>query len=159
MEGSSSGPRNVFFAMSELELPPPSTAWQERLIDAALAARDLAYVPYSNFRVGAAILTQGQQMYVGANIENASYGLTMCAERVAMSTAVMHDDAELIALTVASPGGCSPCGACRQFLFEFSRHAWIYLVDSESRKLCGRHRLHDLLPFGFCGDVLPPPGR
>ena len=93
----------------------------EKLIGAATAAREKAYAPYSNFRVGAAILTKEGRYYTGCNIENASYGLTCCAERVALFKAVSNRERtfEAIAVTAGTSEFCSPCGACRQVLAEF----------------------------------------
>ena len=87
---------------------------------AALDARDRAYAPYSRYRVGAAILSEDGRVYAGANIENASYGLCLCAERVAVAAAVMDGRTRFAALVVATEGPrvAAPCGACRQVLVE-----------------------------------------
>ena len=91
------------------------------LVEAALAARSLAYAPYSKFLVGAAVLTESGAIYAGCNVENASYGLTICAERVALCSAVAAGHRTLAAMAVATSGGGTPCGACRQFAAEFAR--------------------------------------
>lgn len=91
------------------------------LIEKAKEARKNAYAPYSNFQVGAAVLTKNKQVYHGCNIENASYGLTNCAERTAIFKAVSEGDKEIEAIVVIgdTDGPISPCGACRQVMAEF----------------------------------------
>ena len=104
-----------------------STAERSQLLDAARQAVSRAYAPYSHFRVGAAVLTAAGNIYTGVNVENASYGLTICAERSAIFTAVAREGPgmRLKAMAVASehPGPCPPCGACRQVIFEFGPEA------------------------------------
>jgi len=98
-----------------------NTIYQE-LIAAAKQARKKAYVPYSNFAVGAAILTEDDQIYTGCNVENASYGLSNCAERTAIFKAISErGEIKLKAIAVVgdTEGPCSPCGACRQVISEF----------------------------------------
>ncbi|HYM69386.1 MAG TPA: cytidine deaminase, partial [bacterium] len=90
-----------------------------RLVRAAVAARRRAYAPYSRFSVGAAVLSAGGAIYTGCNVEDASYGLTVCAERVAIHTAVAAGRRRLRAVAVAGAFGISPCGACRQVMDEF----------------------------------------
>ncbi len=102
---------------------------QQQLIDAALAARKKAYAPYSKFLVGAAVLTDDGAVFTGANVENASYGLTICAERVAAAAAIAAGHRKLTAVVVATAGGASPCGACRQFLAEFGGAMDVVLID------------------------------
>lgn len=100
---------------------------QGRLVDAAREAVCRAYAPYSRLQVGAAVLTAKGHVYTGVNVENASYGLTVCAERAAIFTAVAQEGPEmrLQALAVVSDaaGACPPCGACRQVIFEFGPDA------------------------------------
>jgi cytidine deaminase len=93
----------------------------ERMLAEARAAADLAYVPYSHFPVGACVLTESGELVRGANIENASYGLTTCAERVAVHTATANGARTIMAVAVTAPRAAkaSPCGACRQVLNEF----------------------------------------
>lgn len=101
------------------------------LVDAARTARRNAYAPYSKFQVGAAVLTESGEIFAGCNVENASYGLTICAERVAAAAAVAAGHVKLAAVAVVTPGGHAPCGACRQFLAEFGPRMPVLLVDDE----------------------------
>lgn len=127
------------------------------LEDRAKAAQQRAYAPYSKFRVGAALRVNGQ-IFEGANIENASYSLCICAERTAMVTAAAagaRDLEEVAVCTDASPPS-SPCGACRQFLYEFARDPTAVTVTAVNNK--GERRswtLAELLPAGFSGRELP----
>ncbi len=127
------------------------------LVSLATEAQETAYAPYSKFHVGAAIRASGQN-YSGANVENASYGLSMCAERTALFTAVRagsQDLEEVVVITDASPPS-SPCGACRQVLFEFAKDANAVVVTAVNPQ--GEQRqwtLAQLLPDGFKGDELP----
>jgi cytidine deaminase len=122
---------------------------RQELIAAALEAQKRFYAPYSNFPVGAAIRTASGKIYQGCNVENASYGLTICAERVAATSAVAAGDKEFVAVAVVSKGGVSPCGACRQFLAEFNPSVEIVMIDSQ--KPCEIHEasLAQLLPGRF----------
>src|SRR6187399_2220993 len=103
---------------------------QTELIQSALDAQRRAYCVYSNFPVGAALRTASGRIYQGVNVENASFGLTICAERVAASAAVAGGEKEFKAIAVVSRTGVSPCGACRQFLAEFAPKLEIVMVDS-----------------------------
>jgi cytidine deaminase len=127
----------------------------ESLRQAAREAAKRAYCPYSNFHVGAAILAGGQ-IFSGANVENASYGLTTCAERTAAFAAVLagHRRFEAIAVSCvdvseeaaeAHPEMLMPCGACRQLLAEFADPETLVIVDR-----AGEYRLRELLPMAFC---------
>ncbi len=104
-----------------------SPAQQEELLSAARAAFRNAHAPYSNFKVGAAILTERGTMYHGCNVENASYGLTICAERNAIFAAVAAEGSGMrikaVAVATERDGPCAPCGACRQVIFEFGPDA------------------------------------
>ena len=124
---------------------------QDELIQAAFEAQRQAYAPYSNFPVGAAIRTAGGRIYQGCNVENASFGLTNCAERVAAGTAVAAGDREFTGVAVVSRGGVSPCGACRQFLAEFSPNVEIVMVDSLKPDVIHEATLAQLLPGRFEG--------
>ena len=124
---------------------------RDELIRAALEAQQRAFCPYSNFAVGAAIRTASGTIYQGVNVENASFGLTLCAERVAASTAVAAGDRDFSAIAVATPGGVSPCGACRQFLAEFNPDLPVLMVDSLRPGEIRQTTLDVLLPGRFEG--------
>ena len=119
------------------------------LVDSALAARLRAYAPYSNFLVGAAILTDDGQIIEGCNVENASYGLAICAERSAVSNAIVKGQRTWRAIAVASRGAVTPCGACRQVLHEFGEKLEVILVDAESCEIRARWTTQSLLPGAF----------
>jgi cytidine deaminase len=122
---------------------------RDELIRMALDAQQRAYVPYSNFPVGAALRAASGKVYQGANVENASYGLTICAERVAASAAVAAGDRDFTAIAIVSRGGATPCGACRQFLAEFNPTLRVIMVDSEHQDHGFQATLDDLLPNRF----------
>ena len=111
---------------------------------------DRAYAPYSNFRVGCAVLTESGKVYTGSNVENASYGLTICAERSAISAAVSAEGPamRLRAVVVLNAQGapCSPCGACRQVIFEFGQQATVIYQGSTD---LAEATAEQLLPAGF----------
>ena len=119
------------------------------LVVAALAARERSYSPYSKFAVGAALLTTAGEVFTGCNVENCSYGLTICAERTAACTAVAAGRREFTALALALSGGGTPCGACRQFLAEFSPNLPIYIVDADAPGKVLETSLDVLLPGRF----------
>jgi len=124
----------------------------EELIARAALAQEYAYAPYSSYRVGAALLTGSGRMYLGANVENAVYPLTMCAERVAVFKAISEGEMEFEALAVVTSNGGSPCGACRQVLREFAPDLPIYIADAE-----GNYRetsVAELLPDSFGPEFL-----
>jgi len=130
-------------------------ALREKLCRKSVAAIQHAYCPYSRFSVGAAVLTVDDRIFCGANVENASYGLTICAERVAAVAAVNAGHLRFQAVAVTSPGGHSPCGACRQFLAEFDDQTVILLIDSDRPDVVRETTLDDLLPDRFTSDDLP----
>lgn len=119
-----------------------------RLLRAARAAAKNAYVPFSKFKVGAAVLTANGRLFSGCNVENSSYGLTICAERVAVFKAVSASQRRILALLVYADTGklTPPCGACLQVLNEFSEDAQIVLSNGSSARA---YRLRELLPLGF----------
>ena len=119
------------------------------LIDAALRAQQRAYARYSRFQVGAALLAANGEVFAGCNVENASYGLTNCAERTALFSAVAAGQQQFLMLAIAAPGGASPCGACRQVLVEFAPELFILLVDSNDLSKIVEANLRDLLPGAF----------
>ena len=120
----------------------------QELIDLANEAKKHSYCPYSKFSVGVALLTKSGKVYLGANIENSSYGATICAERVACVKAIYDGEKELsaIALACSEDVVCYPCGICRQFLSEFGN---IDVVLSKNGMLVDVVKLFDLLPHPF----------
>ena len=122
---------------------------QKQLLEAALGMRQQAYAPYSKFLVGAAVLTEDGTIFTGANVENASYGLTLCAERVAAAAAVAAGHRKITAVAVATTGGAGPCGACRQFLAEFGGSMDVLRVDADRPENVKQMSLADLLPEQF----------
>jgi homotetrameric cytidine deaminase len=130
-------------ALSEVEM--------EALQAAAEAAAERAYAPYSKFRVGAALRLRGGEMVTGANVENASYGLTICAERSAVCTMVAQYGPQAridaVCVTNLNDAASSPCGACRQVLAEFmDPDAWVIFPTADGREM---RRMRELLPYGF----------
>lgn len=120
---------------------------REGLIQQAIAARDLAYAPYSGYRVGAALLSESGRVYTGCNVENAVYPLCTCAERAAVVKAVSEGEREFVALAVATENGGSPCGSCRQTLREFGECIVVLIAD-----VTGSYRettVAELLPASF----------
>ncbi|HSY20587.1 MAG TPA: cytidine deaminase [Polyangiaceae bacterium] len=125
-----------------------------RLVEAAMGVRSHAHAPYSNYNVGAAILTRGGELYAGCNVENATYGATLCAERSAIAAMVAAGDKDPIACAVvtAGPKAGAPCGICRQVLAEFARDMAIVLVAVDAKGRIARRkrtRLAVLLPQAF----------
>ena len=121
---------------------------RRQLVETAIAAAEHAYVPYSGFPVGAALLTAAGRVYGGCNVENAAYPTTLCAERTALVKAVSEGERDFRAIAVATRSGGSPCGSCRQMLFEFSpdMRVLVATLDGEIRYEVA---LRDLLPRGF----------
>jgi cytidine deaminase len=121
-----------------------------RLLRAALKVVKHAHAPYSSFRVGAALLTTRGKIFVGCNVENASYGMTNCAERTAIFSAVaeLGPKFEIRAIAVVNDQGvpCSPCGACRQVIYEFGPDATVLF---QSQKAWKKSHITELLPEGF----------
>ena len=123
---------------------------REQLLQSARAAMQHAYAPYSHFRVGAALLTSKEEVFSGCNVENASYGLSNCAERTAIFSAVAQSGPGLIikAVAVVNDQGvpCSPCGACRQVIYEFGPEAMVIFQSANGWK---DSPITELLPEGF----------
>jgi cytidine deaminase len=121
------------------------------LIRAAAKARQRAVAPYSNFKVGAALLTRKGEVVTGANVESASYGLTCCAERVALFSALTSGRKDFVAVAVVAraPGGAMPCGACRQLLAEYAPRARVFVADSRALNRVREFPVTDLLPGAF----------
>ena len=120
---------------------------REELIRQAIAARERAYAPYSDYRVGAALLGKSGRVYTGCNVENAVYPLVTCAERTAVVKAVSEGEREFVALAVATEDGGSPCGSCRQTLREFGEDIVVLITDV--RGACRETTVAELLPGSF----------
>ena len=130
---------------------------KKELIKKAEEARKLSYSPYSNFAVGAALLTKSGEVYLGANIENSSYPLCMCAERNAIYNAMLHrikkEDIIMLALSADTDKPCSPCGACRQVISELLMPDTL-IIMSNLKGETKETNPKELLPFAFSGDDL-----
>ncbi|HNW95357.1 MAG TPA: cytidine deaminase [Anaerolineaceae bacterium] len=129
---------------------------KENLIRRAKEARELAYAPYSRYRVGAAVLSADGQVFTGSNIENAAYPSSLCAERVAIFKAVSEGHRKLEAVAVVTKNGGSPCGGCRQVMREFGGTQMLVLIADESGTLLAEFTLDALLPRSFGPDELVP---
>lgn len=119
----------------------------ENLIAEAMKAREKAHAPYSRFAVGAALLAKSGRIYTGCNVENASYGLSTCAERVAVFKAVSEGERDFEAIAIVTEKGVTPCGACRQVMMEFGDDVQVIVADE-----AGGYRvftLQELLPEAF----------
>lgn len=129
-------------------------AGADTLVDAARAARERAVAPYSRFKVGAALETADGTIVTGCNVENATYGLTVCAERVAVLKAVSdgHRDFRRVAVVADTQEPTPPCGPCRQILWEFCGDIEVVLANLTEET--GRHRLSDLFPLPFDARLL-----
>lgn len=122
----------------------------ELLMNKAKEAAQYSYSPFSRFAVGAAVLAKNGKIYQGCNVENSSFGLTICAERCAIGKAVSEGEREIIAVAIYSPNtdSCYPCGACRQVLYEFQGEEEINVVTEEFGSL-RINKLSYFLPHGF----------
>ena len=127
---------------------------RRKLIQAAQDARQWAYAPYSNYRVGAALLSSSGKVYDGVNVENAAYPNGICAERVAVFKAVSEGEREFTAIAVVTDNGGSPCGACRQVLSEFGLDTIMVIADGEGRVTL-ETTVGGLLPGAFGSQHLP----
>ena len=133
----------------------------DHLLQLARNASQKSYAPYSGFKVGACVLFEDGSVYTGCNVENVSYGLTLCAERNALSSAVADGkQSGLTAVAIYSPNSklCFPCGACRQWIKEFSDNAKVVLQDEEDG--IKEFSIQELLPYSFCmgqlsGSIVP----
>jgi cytidine deaminase len=125
-------------------------ATRKELLEVARAAMRNAHAPYSKFKVGAALLTTNGQIFSGCNVENASYGMTNCAERTAIFSAVASlgpkMEIEAIAIVNNRDAPCAPCGACRQVIYEFGPKALVYFRGAKGQK---KLKITELLPEGF----------
>src|SRR5580704_7295549 len=122
-----------------------------KLIRAAARAREGAVAPYSKFKVGAALLTRRGEVIGGANVESASYGLTCCAERIALFKALTDGKKDFVAVAVVArcDGGPMPCGACRQLLREYAPDAKVFIADTDDLKKIRNFTVKKLLPAAF----------
>lgn len=121
---------------------------KQSLIDLANEARRRAYVPYSNYPVGAALRTKSGRLYTGVNVENAAYPQTMCAERIAIFKAVSEGETEFEVIAVVTSNGGSPCGGCRQVMAEFGLDT-IVLMANGNGELAKETTVKELLPEAF----------
>jgi cytidine deaminase len=127
------------------------TRRKSELVRAAARARLGAVAPYSKFKVGAALLTASGEIVTGANVESASYGLTCCAERAALFTALTRGERNFVAVAVVARmrGGAMPCGACRQLLAEYAPRAIVWIADARALGAIREFSVRDLLPGAF----------
>jgi len=124
---------------------------KQSLVRAAAKARQRALAPYSKFKVGAALLTKSGEIITGANVESASYGLTCCAERIALFHALTAGKRNFMAVAVVAraPDGPMPCGACRQLLAEYAPNAKVWVADSRALRAIREFSVRELLPAAF----------
>ena len=127
---------------------------RQKLIESSLAARSWAYAPYSNYMVGAAVLTSSGKIYDGVNVENAVYSTTICAERVAIFKAVSEGEREFTAIAVATSNAGTPCGSCRQVISEFGLDIQVLIVNGEGI-IEQETTISELLPGAFGPQDLP----
>lgn len=137
------------------------TTDEKELIELAYKGREQAYTPYSGFRVGAALLTESGKVYLGCNIENASYSPTNCAERTAFFKAVSEGERKFKAIAIVGGPGkertgamCAPCGVCRQVMMEFCDPGTFRVILEDGGDRVRTFLLEELLPFGFGPDNL-----
>lgn len=126
---------------------------KKELVGIANGVRKWAYVPYSNYPVGAALLATSGRVYEGVNVENAAYPVTMCAERSAIFKAVSQGDKDFDAIAVVTRNGGMPCGSCRQVMAEFSPEMDVIVAD-ETGEIKSEMKLSELLPGAFRPDSL-----
>ncbi len=125
--------------------------YSQKLVAAAAKAREGSVSPYSKFKVGAALLTKTGEIIGAANVESASYGLTCCAERIALFKALTEGEKDFVAVAVVArwDGGPMPCGACRQLLAEYAPKAKVFIADSANLKKIRTFTVRGLLPSAF----------
>ena len=124
----------------------------EELLQIARETAEKAYCPYSKFKVGACVLFESGNYYSGCNIENSSYGLSLCAERNAISTAIANgENTRIVKIAIYSPNSskCFPCGACRQWIQEFARGFNTEIILEDDNKQCCSFYIDDILPYSF----------
>jgi cytidine deaminase len=121
---------------------------QKQLFEAASRVFEHAYAPYSNYRVGSALLTAEGEIFVGCNVENGAFPATICAERAAVVSAVSQGYRDFVAIAVVTEDGGTPCGICRQVLSEFSLDMEVYIFQTDGT-LIYAGTMHDLLPATF----------
>ena len=129
------------------DFPPLTQSDLQVLIEVADETRQMAHTPYSGYRVGAALVGVSGLVYSGCNVENASFGLSICAERAAVAKAVSEGEDEFQAIVVVTEDGASPCGACRQVLAEFSLDMDVYMATPDGK--VARKTVAELLPDSF----------
>ncbi|MDK2980664.1 MAG: cytidine deaminase [Chloroflexota bacterium] len=125
-----------------------SAEQKKELVRIAKQVRKWAYVPYSKYPVGAALLTESGRIYEGVNVENAAFPVTNCAERTAIFTAVTNGEKDFQAIAVVTDNGGMPCGACRQVMAEFSPNMLVIVADEEEN-IVAEQKLSELLPGAF----------
>lgn len=124
----------------------------EELLELAKEISQKAYCPYSKFPVGACVLFESGNYYVGCNVENSSYGLSLCAERNALSTAIANgENSKPVKIAIYSPKSskCFPCGACRQWIQEFAKGYNTEIILENDNKECCSFYINDILPYAF----------
>ena len=126
---------------------------EKTLIQAAAEARKQAYAPYSDFKVGAALLTANEKVYLGCNMENAAYSPSLCAERAAFAAAIGAGEREFVAIAIIAEGKdyCVPCGVCRQVMLEFCKEDFL-VIAAKTEGDYKKFSLKELIPHGFCLD-------
>lgn len=121
----------------------------EQMLNIAKEVSNHSYAPFSKFVVGACVMASSGELYSGCNVENSSYGLTICAERSAIFKAISNGEKEIVAVAIYSPNTdeCYPCGACRQVIFEFASNDLIVITEKDGSPKVDK--ITDLLPYGF----------
>lgn len=127
---------------------------RQQLVEAAIKARLMAYAPYSQYKVGAAVLSTSGRVFSGANVENAAYPTTMCAERVAIFKAVSEGEREFAAIAVVTSNAGMSCGGCRQVMAEFGLDTLVLIADDQGQ-IAQELTVRDLLPGAFTPKDLP----